>query len=143
MALAYGRTRIDETFADSVSEPATAGFAASGRRGELPEPVVRELVCRLATRAGGRLRAAECVQDRLFGGLDDGVEERGDVVVREHLEADGQRRLGVDVGRREAAVPGREGEEEVAARVLADPADPRDPEPCALGEALALNGKEG
>ena len=62
--------------------------------------------------------------------------------VGQHLHAQGQRRRLAQRAGREAAVGGGEGEQEVAAPVLAHAARAGDPERRPLGEAGALRGQQ-
>ena len=93
---------------------------------------MREPVDGVAVAAGHRLRREHRVQDRLLDRVDHGLVERVDPAVVHHPERQ------LRPVRDEVAVAGREAEREVAARALAHPARPRDPEPGAARDALAL-----
>ncbi len=96
------------------------------------QQVVREGVGGAAAR-GHRRRGEHRVEDRLLGGLDDRVEERVHRLVRQRAHVCDHRGVGVEPGH--AAVAGREGDEEVAAGVLADPARASDAERRPLARA--------
>jgi hypothetical protein len=93
--------------------------------------------------AGHRLAGDERVHDRLLGRLDHGVEEPVHPIGRERGHRHGRRALdGVVDERAQAAVAGREGQDDVARGVLAGAADAADAERGPLSKPVALAGEE-
>ena len=131
---------------------AMAGTSSASRRPHVhrpcgghrfAQPVVRDGVGRDAVAPDDGRRRDERVDDRLLHRLDGRVEEPVD-----HAPADGPHVVGPDLvrivrsTRRRQSIAGREGDEQVAARVPAGAAGPRDPEAGSLGEPLALVGEQ-
>ena len=95
--------------------PATSPFRAAVIGHDLAQPV--EWVAVDAGRGG---RGAEGVEDRFFGVVGDGFEEGRHRFVEEHPKRD---RLAHGAGPGQVAISGREGEEDVASAVFAEPTD--------------------
>ena len=108
----------------------------------LEQPVVRERMGGDAIASDHGLGGHEGVDDRLLGRLDRPVEQRVDRAVGDRADVDGQARLGLVGVPREASVPGRPGEEQVARVVPAGPADAGQAQTGPLGEPLALVREE-
>src|SRR5829696_105466 len=104
---------------------------------DLAQPVVVEAVGDGPAPAGHGLGGHHGVHDGLLGGLDDRVEQRVDALVGQHLERHGELAAG------QLPVAGREGEEDVAAGVLAGAAGAGHPQPGPLGQAVALVREQG
>ena len=96
-----------------------------------------------AVAADHRVGRDERVQDRLLGGLDRAPEQGRDRRVGDHVDGQRSLRVGGLVALHPAGVRRGEREEDVAARVAAPAAHPRDPEARALGETLELVGEQG
>ena len=82
------------------------------------------------------------VQDRLLGCLRRGVEERGHALVGDHLKRY-DRRSFPSPGPGDVTVAGGEGEEEVAAPILAAATHAAEADARTLGETVALVGSSG
>jgi hypothetical protein len=88
----------------------------------------------MAVAAGEGRGRAEGVDDRFFGRVGGGLEERRHGVVRQHPHGERVARAARAV---QPLVAGREGQEDVAAAILTQAAHPRDAERRALRQAAA------
>ena len=89
----------------------------------------------VAVDAGDRVGDEQGVGDGLLGGVDDGGEDVVQRGVADELDRDAAGRV------TRQAVGGRDGAEDVAAAVVGDRADPRQPEPDAAGDARRAGGR--